>query len=749
MKRSIALLFGFSLLGAAPAVASTGSYNLTDASGLVYYLNDNITFSTTSSASGAASEASYSSAVQATTINGGLTSSTLNDSFDGYYTIRVDGTTYNMNGVATPECGNRQLVYAPQTIGDLTVSRKVYVPDNDVFARWMDSVTNNGSTTVTVPFTTYNNLGSDSNTRITRTSSGDLTADTSDNWVASMQNFSGSTSSDVRLAHIYQNNYGSVRASAITFVDGDDNPTWTFDLTIEPGQTVTILHFNTGHPSRDAAAAAAARLEDMGATSFQCMTQAEWDTVVNFGMDCSHLDDACNEGQLDVSLGCTAVPANEGASCDDGTSCTENDVCTAGTCEGTTVSEVIGDGIDQDCDGNELCYVDADNDGYLNNAPGTISSSNLSCSDPYQGDATTPAGDCNDAANTTYPGASEVCNSADDDCNGTVDDHAINAQTWFVDADSDTYGDPNMSASFCAPPMGYVGNSSDCNDQDAQINFAATEVCNGVDDNCNGAVDDNASDALTFYMDADADTHGSVSMSDSILSCDVPAGYVSSNDDCDDNNADVSPDAIETCNGVDDNCNGSIDDSAADAAIWYMDGDSDGFGYGEVQMSACSQPNGYVGNMDDCDDGSNTVYPGAAELCNQRDDNCNGTLDEDATDAPAWYADTDGDGAGDANAVIYECGQPPQTVTDSSDCDDQDPNNYPGNTEIPDDGLDQDCDGVDTTTTGDDTSPPDDSDAKDEDKDGEGCGCSSVPDQGTGLAMMGLGLLGLIRRRRS
>ena len=85
---------------------------------------------------------------------------------------------------------------------------------------------------------------------ITATSSGDLTVDTSDNWVASMQNYSGSTSSDPRLAHVFQNSYGSTRTSSVLFVNGDDNPTWTFNITVDPGQTVAILHFASGQPSK-------------------------------------------------------------------------------------------------------------------------------------------------------------------------------------------------------------------------------------------------------------------------------------------------------------------------------------------------------------------------------------------------------------------------------------------------------------------------------------------------------------------
>ncbi|MEN8184474.1 MAG: MopE-related protein, partial [Myxococcota bacterium] len=97
----------------------------------------------------------------------------------------------------------------------------------------------------------------------------------------------------------------------------------------------------------------------------------------------------------------------------------------------------------------------------------------------------------------------------------------------------------------------------------------------------------------------------------------------------------------------------------------------------------------------DCDDGDADVHPGAAELCDGRDNDCDYSVDEgDAVDAVLWSADFDGDGYGDPNHRASACAEPPGWVTDASDCDDANASAFPGAGEICDDGLDNDCDGA-------------------------------------------------------
>jgi hypothetical protein len=285
-----------------PVVRATGSQGLIDASGLKFFINTNITFSTTSSASGAASEASYTHAVAATTLNGGTTSSTLNDAYDGYNTlcISLNNTVancatgnanfviYNKNGPATTECPgakvNRQVVLPVQTTGNLKIQRKVFVPDNDSFARWLNYFTNTGGTPQTVTAVIANNLGSDSNTKITGSSNGNNTAEVTDTWITSFQNYSGTTSSDVRLGHVLQSAAPAVPLTGITFVDGNDRPFWGYTFTLAPGETKIIANFGVGQPSNAAAKAKAAELAaaPLPANALQCTTLAEQAEIANF-----------------------------------------------------------------------------------------------------------------------------------------------------------------------------------------------------------------------------------------------------------------------------------------------------------------------------------------------------------------------------------------------------------------------------------------------------------------------------------
>ncbi|HXD82867.1 MAG TPA: hypothetical protein VN599_00385, partial [Rudaea sp.] len=286
---------------------ATGSQALVDLSGLKYFINTNITFSTSSSASGAMSEASYTHAVAATTLNGGTTASTLNDSFDGYNTmcLSLDNSVttcetgnanfaiYNKNGPATTECTgatsgvNRQVVFPTQTSGSIAMSRKVFVPDNDSFARWLNYFTNTGATAQTVTMVVANNLGSDSNTIITNSSTGSTASpfnNTAATWVATFQNYSGTTSSDPRQAAVLQGPGATAPLAGINFVNGDDNPFWGYTFTLQPGQTGIIANFVAVAPSKAAAAAKAASLVSLPANTLQCMTPAEQGQLLNFAV---------------------------------------------------------------------------------------------------------------------------------------------------------------------------------------------------------------------------------------------------------------------------------------------------------------------------------------------------------------------------------------------------------------------------------------------------------------------------------
>ncbi|MEO7174825.1 MAG: MopE-related protein, partial [Saprospiraceae bacterium] len=196
-----------------------------------------------------------------------------------------------------------------------------------------------------------------------------------------------------------------------------------------------------------------------------------------------------------------------------------------------------------------------------------------------------------------------------------------------------------------------------------------------------------------FYADTDDDGYGDES--NSIDACTAPEGYVSDNTDCDDGNAAVNPGATEVCNGIDDDCDGLTDDSdpgIVGQTTYYADADGDGYGDEEVSVQSCNLPEGYVTDDTDCDDNDGDVHPGATEVCNDKDDDCDGAIDEELQST--FYADTDDDGYGDESNSIDACTAPEGYVSDDTDCDDGNGAINPGATEICGDEIDNNCDGV-------------------------------------------------------
>ncbi len=319
------------------------------------------------------------------------------------------------------------------------------------------------------------------------------------------------------------------------------------------------------------------------------------------------------------------------------------------------VSEVC-DGIDNDCDGlvddaddsvdlttRREFWPDTDGDTYGD----TAATVTLACSAPAAHVENND--DCDDGDIAINPAATEVCDAADvdEDCNGVADDSdsgvlGSSLTEWFQDADGDSYGAGTSTLACDSPGSTWILVDGDCDDGDSAIHPGATEICDAddVDEDCNSLSDDDdtgvdTSTQSTWYADADEDGHGDPAGA-TVSACDDPSAttvYANNANDCDDGDPAISPDADEVCDAsdVDEDCNGLSDDDdsgllASSASEFYPDSDGDGYGDASGAVAACDDPDGtgasWISDNTDCDDGDSAVNPGATEICDDLDNDC-------------------------------------------------------------------------------------------------------------------------------
>jgi hypothetical protein len=366
-------------------------------------------------------------------------------------------------------------------------------------------------------------------------------------------------------------------------------------------------------------------------------------------------------------------------------------------------AETCGNGLDDDCNGSTdeeaalgctYYYRDVDGDGY-----GQGTDPRCLCTPDAVYRATVP-GDCADGDPLANPGSAERCGGGDEDCDGVVDEEgASGCRDYFRDRDGDGYGTTATGKCLCGPTADLNATvGGDCNDAERTVNPSATESCNGRDDDCNGQLDEPGSTGCQqYFRDEDRDGFGVIA-SETCLCVPVKPYDARIPGDCNDAAASVYPDALETCDGVDQDCDGLTDEGAAGGCVvYYRDFDGDGWGDSADPRCLCAPTAEFaLTKGGDCDDFDRFRNPDEVEACDGKDNDCDGVVDEvGAQGCTNLYRDDDRDGYGSAT-VPSECrctAVAPWDATKSGDCDDGEALAYPGGTEACD-RVDNNCDGT-------------------------------------------------------
>ncbi len=373
------------------------------------------------------------------------------------------------------------------------------------------------------------------------------------------------------------------------------------------------------------------------------------DIHVGAAEKCNNIDDNCND-EVDEDLG--KLACGKGVCFHTVPACLEGVVQVCDPLEGVTAETC--DGLDNDCDGQadeDLGWSSCGMGACNHTAPNCAGGVPQMC-DPMEGaEAETCDGQDNDCdgkvdeelgsttcgvgiclhtvlnciggvpqvCNAEEGAVAEICDGLDNNCDGVKDegfnDQDLDGKPDCVDLDDD--GDGELDITDCAP-------------LNADIHTGAIEACDGVDNNCAAGIDEeDATGCTDYYLDQDGDGHGMLGGGKKCLCW--PQGLYKAlvEDDCQDLNPWVFPGATELCDGVDNDCDDEVDEPGATGCSWfYTDPDMDGYGSGEPACVCEALGAGWSVLPGDCNEENSDVHPGALELCDGLDNDCDQAVDE-------------------------------------------------------------------------------------------------------------------------
>jgi hypothetical protein len=411
----------------------------------------------------------------------------------------------------------------------------------------------------------------------------------------------------------------------------------------------------------DALAACAGDCDDSAATGATCTSGC---SVFFADTDVDTFGDPSNPSSA-LCVAPSDFVANSG-DCDDGiaactTDCTDADTDGVAACAGDCDDSP---GTGEDCStGCSTFFADVDGDGFGN----LTAISTPACVAPTGFVANST--DCDDnpvaCGGGCFPGnpANDICDGDNQDCDGSVDEDPN--LIWFQDEDSDGFGQAVVTQNACNQPVGFVANSTDCDDDPSACGSAcfpgnaAADICDGNNQDCDAALDEDPE--IVWFEDADGDGFGN--LSSTLNACTQPLAFVANDTDCDDNplacGALCFPGnvAADVCDSDNQDCDALVDEDPE--LVWFEDADGDSFGNAASTTNACIQPVGFVDDNLDCADD-----PAGDPVCGGLNGNfCNPSVAEGPAGDATCSDNADNDCDTRRDALDPDCDDGTITVT--------------------------------------------------------------------------------------